>query len=431
MQENPSEEIDNYFQSQSKNKQVDTKYLRCLKTFSANEDLKNIFQYNQMTRRIEYKKAPQWNSEANVNDNMEDYDLIALKGFLSRNYGFTPNKEDIFDALKEVSRRNAYHPIKDYLNGLTWDGVKRLDYWLTSICGVEDNQYVRDVGRKIFVAMVNRIYEPGCQFDYLPVLEGIQGIRKSTLIKRIVGDEKYYGSVSFHLSEKAFIENMQGKWVLEVEEMSGQNKQEVERVRALISKTKDTMRMTWERVAEDYKRQSVMIGTRNPIKGDNKWLYDPAGNRRFWPVICNGAINIDLLLENRDMFFGEAMYLYKNNEPLWLDDKEVEEFATKEQELRQMDDPWEDIINSWLDEKAKLLVSHITVTQIAIECLKVPEERISRFVSSRIGRILSKTEWLKLKETTGKRKQYYIPPGIDPYDEKYKTIKLDDGEFVE
>lgn len=424
----PSENVENYFQSRT---QTDTKYMRCLKTFTSNEEVKNIFQYNLMTRRIEYKKVPNWNYDASVNDNMEEFDLIALKGFLTKNYGFTPTKEDIFDAVKEVSRRNSYHPIKDYLRDLRWDGIKRLDYWLSSICGVNNNQYIMDVGRKIFVAMVKRIHEPGCQFDYLPVLEGVQGIRKSTLIKSIVGDNKYYGSVSFHLNDKAFIENMQGKWILEVEEMSGQNKQEVERVRALISKTKDTMRMTYERVPEDYKRQSIMIGTRNPIPGDDKWLYDPAGNRRFWPIICNGAINIDLLLENRDMFFAEAMSLYKDGEEIWLNDKDVEKFATKEQEMRQMDDPWEDIIVNWLETKAMSLSSHVTVNQIAIECLLINPERITRFVSSRIGRVLSKTDWVKLKETTGKRKQYYIPPGVDPYAEKYKTIKIDDGEFVE
>lgn len=419
-----SDSIDNFL-SETLKKTQDTKYLKCLKIFGHNEELKDLFRYNVMCDRIEYTKNPPWNKDAKNGDFIEDFDLIGLKSYLSRNYSFTPSKEDIQDAIEDISRRMKYDPVKDYLSSLRWDGASRLDKWLVSVCGAEDNRYVNAVGRKVLVGAVKRIFEPGCQFDYMMVLEGKQGIRKTSMVQTLVGNIKYYGSVNFHLGDKEFIENMMGKWILEVEEMSGQKKQEVERVKKLISKRIDTARLAWGRVVKDFKRKTILIGTYNPVEGDNTWLHDPTGNRRFWPIECGENINIDLLKENRDQLFAEAVHLYKNNEPLYLDDKEIELMAVAEQEKRQSEDPWVELINNWLEDQVRKGVDYVTVLQVALECISISKERINRATNSRIGRIMTKTKWQKTKEVGFNRRQFYAPPGANVFDEKYRTLEIE------
>ena len=184
--------------------------------------------------------------------------------------------------------------------------------------------------------MVKRIYQPGCQFDYMLILEGAQGIKKTHLVKALAGD--HFASISLKHPGKDTVDAMMGVWVLEIAEMAGFKKTDVETLKDFVSTRKDRVRLAYNRRSDTYPRQCIFIGTMNP-EGDNQYFMDSTGNRRFWPITCNtNAIKLDEFIAVRDQLFAEAMILYKNRAPLYLKDENAAFEALLSQEHRQFVD---------------------------------------------------------------------------------------------
>lgn len=400
--------IDNYFSKETKPEKA-TSLARCLKLLENNEELKDLFAFNLMTNAIEFYRAPMWNPDVKTRTEIEDNDIVSLRAFLTRRYNFSPTKDNLFDSMLDIAKMKRYHPIKDYLNGLVWDCIPRLDNWLTAVCGVVENTYTQAVGRKIMVAAVARINDPGIKFDYLTILEGRQAAKKSMLIERMAIDKRNYTTINFSQTDKEITENISGKWIVEVPEMHGFKRQEVERTKALLSRSTDRTRLAYGRIARDFPRKSILIGTLNP-KGDNRYLADETGNRRYWPVICADKIDIDLFMEIRDQLYAEAMTCYKRGEALWLDNENVEQKAVEEQAARQTVDPWIEIVESWLAIESGKHDPSVSIVDIAQSALKIPPERINSPITSRIGKILINARWRKII-SNGSR-SVYGPPKI-------------------
>lgn len=260
---------------------------------------------------------------------------LALKHHLSCHYGFEPSKELCFEAHSIIAQKQRFHPVKKYLETLTWDGVLRLDQWLVdAFRAVGPHEYLQAVGRKVLVAAVARIYEPGCKFDHMAVLEGNQGEGKSMSLGMLVGPQWFTDSLG-DIHNKDVVDQMIGKWMVEVSELDSIKGREAEAVKAFVSRQVDRVRLSYARRAEDFPRQCIFIGSTN----DKEYLTDETGNRRYWPIQV-GLARRKWLRENRDQLWAEAKFRYELGEKLYLS-KELEQVAKGEQEKRFEVDEWE------------------------------------------------------------------------------------------
>lgn len=289
-----------------------------------------------------------WNKNANQ---WTDTDDANLRVWLEKHYDIT-GREKIADALTAVLTRHSYHPIRDYLNGLTWDGVPRLDRIIIDYMGAEDSELNRSMSRKHFVAAVARVFNPGCKYDYCLIMSGAEGIGKSTLL-RVMGGKWFNDSITT-LEGKEGMEQLRRAWVVELGELSSIKRSDVEQVKAHLSKQVDIYRAAYARRVLEHPRQCVFCGTTNEalfLKGDT-------GNRRFWviPVVAelrkyrdwNEAIRRD-----RDQLWAEAVHYYKQGEPLYLSE-ELE--AQAKQRQQDFNDDNDDPIVAMLDKYLNTLL---------------------------------------------------------------------------
>lgn len=289
-----------------------------------------------------------WNKNANQ---WTDTDDANLRVWLEKHYDIT-GKEKIADALTAVLTRHSYHPIRDYLNGLTWDGVPRLDRIIIDYMGAEDSELNRAMSRKHFVAAVARVFNPGCKYDYCLIMSGAEGIGKSTLL-RVMGGKWFNDSITT-LEGKEGMEQLRRAWIVELGELSSIKRSDVEQVKAHLSKQVDIYRAAYARRVLEHPRQCVFCGTTNEalfLKGDT-------GNRRFWviPVVAELRKYKDwseAIRRDRDQLWAEAVHYYKQGEPLYLSE-ELE--AQAKQRQQDFNDDNDDPIVAMLDKYLSTLL---------------------------------------------------------------------------
>ncbi len=257
------------------------------------------------------------------------------------------SKAIIQNAYIEVTRQNSFHPVKEYLESHKWDGLERVETFFIDYLGANDTPYIRAVTRKWIVAAVTRIYEPGCKFDYMPVLVGEQGAGKSSTIAKLAREWFSDSLKSFDSKEAG--EHLQTSWIFEFGELAGMKKAEVEEIKAFITKTVDSYRVAYDRVVSEFPRKCVFIGTTNT----HDFLRDQTGNRRFWPVTVDPKKRkynsiTDLTDEIVGQIWAEAMELYRQGEKLYLD-PELEAEARKVQEGHMEQDPRTGVIEEYLE----------------------------------------------------------------------------------
>lgn len=277
-----------------------------------------------------------------------DADLASLTAYLDRVYHiFSPSK--LKNALLMITAERSFHPIKEYLEGLSaWDGKKRLETLLIDYLGAEDSSYVRAVTRKTLVAAVARVYEPGIKFDTVLVLSGPQGIGKSMFFAKLGGVWFSDSLTISDMRDKTGAEKLQGFWIMEIGEMNGIKKVEVETVKSFASRQDDKFRVAYGTVVESHPRQCVICGTSN----SQHFLRDVTGNRRFWPVQVTGECekhpwNMDKAL--LEQIWAEALTLYNAGEELILKGTDAETAAEKQQEALENDDR-EGLVREYLDK---------------------------------------------------------------------------------
>ena len=297
-------------------------------------------------REVALRDLPWRKITAGVPENLTDKDDAGIRHYIENTFKIA-NTPKTNDAMAITMLKNSFHPVKDYLHGLTWDGTSRIDTLLIDYLGAADTAYTRAVTRKTLVAAVARIYAPGVKFDYVLTLVGKQGIGKSTIIKRL-GKAWYSDSFGSVQGKEAF-EQIQGVWLVEMGELAGLKKADLETVKHFISKQEDRYRVAYGRRTENFPRQCVFFGTTN----NKDFLRDPTGNRRFWPVdlyVCQHTKSVftDLTDEEINQVWAEAVTLYKAKEPLFLS-KEMEEAAYKVQLEHSETDERTGLIQKYLD----------------------------------------------------------------------------------
>lgn len=310
------------------------------------QDLHGCARKNDFSGRIHTAEALPWRAEPGY---WSDSDTTELRRYFETKYkGFRPSKQDIKDCIVASAVKQKFHPIQDYLGGLSWDGIPRLDTLFIDYLGVSDSAYTRAVTRKALVGAVARIMIPGCKFDYMPVFIGKQGRGKSSIIYKLAGgDDWFTDSITNFDGQKAF-EAVTGKWLVEVPEMHAFDKSTMNQAKAFISKQSDFYRAAYAEFPEDRKRQCVFFGTTN----NADCLRDETGGRRFWPLDTDAVARkknlfIELTAE-RDQIWAEAVERWKKGEPLFLP-PELEAQAAIVQEEHREKHPWEDTIKDFLE----------------------------------------------------------------------------------
>lgn len=308
--------------------------------------LKGKIAYNEFSNRANVTGQLPWRSKDNKSD-WNDTDDSGLREFIEKYYGISSTAK-CADALALAFEKHSFHPIKDYLNTLSWDEVKRIDTLFIDYLGAEDNSYVRTVTRKILVAAVARVFNPGCKFDNMPVLSGPQGIGKSTIIKKL-GREWYSDSLTTVSGKEAY-EQLQGVWLLEMGEMMATKKADIEATKHFLSKTEDIYRVAYGRRTSRFPRQCVFIGTTN----DREFLRDKTGNRRFWPIDVGltkhtKSVFKDMTDYEISQIWAEAVEFFKKEEPLYLN-REEEKEAQKQQEAHSEESAKAGLIEEYLNK---------------------------------------------------------------------------------
>jgi len=271
-------------------------------------------------------------------------------------YGLRVTDRDLKAALRIVADQNRFHPVREYLNSLTWDGTPRCDSLFTRYLGAADTAYSRSISRLTLLGAVVRAFEPGHKFDFVTILEGLQGKRKSTFIDILA--KSWFAEIEGNFDNRQeMVGKMQGAWILELPELQGFGRHEVAIIKAFVSSQTDKTRLSYDRRARNYERQCIFIGSTN----DSTYLRDDTGGRRFWPVACEvDEIDTEAFGREVDHVWAEAVVLYRamradqphGTLPLYITDAEAKAEALVSQEDRRIvniDDEMAGTITAWLD----------------------------------------------------------------------------------
>lgn len=336
---------------------------------------------------------------------LDDDGVIALWSAMEARYELSV-RYDYFHRMIVAAANNApYHPVKDYLGSLHWDGTSRIDSWVIDYFGADDTPFVRAVGRLVLVAAVRRVQRPGVKFDEMLVMISPQGLDKSTGIATLaVRDEWFTDHLSMGADDRQVVETLAGKWIVEVAELKGMRNKDVEHVKALLSRQVDRARPAYGRLLRQFPRQCVFFGTTN----SDSFLHDTTGNRRFWPV-RTAQTDIAALRRDRDQLWAEAAHLEAAGESIRLDPSLYEAAAT-EQARRTIDDPWFGEIAQKLEdiECGKVRAHDLWAL------LEIPNGQRTQHHNARLGEAMRGLGWERTwLRSSGQKPSWHYAKGTD------------------
>lgn len=302
------------------------------------EEMIGVFAKDLFASQVMVTNAP-WDNQKEPRLITDD-DISHAREWFQR-HGSKPSQGETLEAIRLAANHNAYDPVIDYLSGLKWDGRPRLDNMLTYYFGAQNTEFTPVASAKFMVSAVARALKPGCKVDTMLILEGPQGAKKSSGIAALFGEQVTRSSTNLFDSTKIAVEIMTGAWCIEVAEMAALLKQQNanEKIKAIITTQVDTVRLSYARVTSQFPRRSILVATINP--GDNGYLSDMTGNRRYWPVVVQN-IDIDGIRADRDQLWAEAVARYKAHEPWWLEDQDMVYVAQQEAAERVEVHPWDE-----------------------------------------------------------------------------------------
>ena len=352
------------------------------KTILENDpDYQNLFAFDEFSNRIvhynEFGIGRMWNDE----------DDSVLRCDIEDKYGLY-NLQKYYDAFNAVVKSKSFHPIKELIELEKWDGIPRIDRFLIDILKCEENDYHREVSRMIFYGGINRLYSPGCKFDYMPIFIGTQGCGKSSVVKWLALNDSYYGDIS-SIEGKSALENIQGTWICELSELLAMVKtKDVEAMKSFITRTTDKFRESYGRRTKEFPRTCVFIGTTN----DFQFLSDKTGNRRYLPVELNLKMG-ELYRREAEIkdyimqCWREALELYHAGKAYLTIPAKYYADVVRSQNNAVEDDPKTGMILDYLDQKA--IGDRVCNIEIFTNCLNGLKKNFDRLQSKEITRLLA------------------------------------------
>ena len=323
---------------------------------------------------------------------LTDDTVSAIRSLINNSYRIDCGDSNTLAAIKEIASDNAYDPVLDMLDECQskWDGVKRIDSWVIDYLGCKDTPLNRAIGRLVLIAACRRAREPGCKFDSITVLEGVEGTSKSTAIRILAGDENFSDQSIIGASDKEVQEQLDGVWMHENADLAGMRRADVEHVKAFASRQVDRARPAYGRVREDRPRRSIEWGTTN----NKAYLLSQTGNRRFWPLET-GKIDMEALKRDREQLLGEAATYEAAGESitlrenLWGDAREA-------QEQRRAADPWEDILTRMPDglvHKSGDGFERVSSADVLYVVLDIPKAQQTSAHAQRLALAMERVGW--------------------------------------
>jgi len=310
-------------------------------------------------------------------------------------------REAVCGALHLIAHRNRKNCVKDWLNSLKWDKTPRVEMMFSDHFGAANTAYTQAVSKNFWVSMVARVFQPGSQVDTMIVLEGPQGTMKSSAL-RVIGGDWFTEQHESAMNPKAFAEIIQGKLLIEISEMDSFVRAEMTKVKQVITCVSDRFREPWAKHASDHPRQCIFAGTTNR----DDWNRDETGARRFWPIKCNGMIDLEALKRNRTQYFAEAVALYKAKASWWIT---PEEETKREQDSRYHADVWAETItwfvthdkfgDEWIERTEK--IPAITIDTLLSEAVQVKRDRWTRSEQMRVAGILKRLGYTRKQKNDG------------------------------
>jgi len=388
--------------------------------FTKNPMLNGVLRYDEFKNRIDVTK----NSVKITPGRFTDTNEAELLHYLSREFGIEANSRVFSSALITSAKENKFHEVRDFLNGLRgkWDENERLKDFIVNAYSPEksiDPEYLSLIGTKFLIGAVARPMKPGCKVDNLLILEGPQGIKKSTSI-----NELFYGYVNdmlSHIGDKDSLMALIGQWVIEIAELQGFSQSEDTKLKSFFSTSVDNYRPAYGRSVEAFERQCVFIGTTN----QTEYFKDHTGNRRYWPVRCT-TVNLQYIKENREQLFAEALHRYENNEKWWPETKRENDLLRVEQDKRLRIDPWQYLIEDFVTKRS---FDWIQGNEILIDCIGKSPQTIQKTADQmRIGAIMQSMGWenkLKRIDVPGRERKCQRHVYVRPDDWKFKMITGD------
>lgn len=357
-------------------------------------EMHGVFAWDAFKMRVMVMRTPPWikNAVSHEIRPVQDRDYSEVMMWLEQKF-HTPKFSAIPAVVQTVAEHNTYDRLTEYLTELEWDRKPRVKNFLSYYFGCEPNVYTEEIGKNWLVSSVARGLKPGCKVDTMPILEGPQGLNKSTAVKALYGAEFFSDNLSDIGTKDAMME-MQGVWGLEVAEMHRFSAAETNAVKKFLSRDTDRFRPPYGRSVIDAPRRVVMTGTINPE--GNPYLKDPTGARRFWPVNCI-KIDIDALEKDRDQLWAEAVHIFQSGAKWWVDRNDIDVSAAVEFEQEKRTD-----VDVWVDVIAPLLRGRRQISQLDIfEGIGIPKKDYGWVHSARVGRIMKKLGWTSARDRSG------------------------------
>ncbi len=349
-------------------------------------------------RTVTLKPTP-WNSDPHAWSDTED---ILLAEWLQHE-GILISRELAGQAVEAVSRERSFHPVKQYLGGLRWDGKPRLSRWLQTYLGADPEEqgagpdkqageaYLAAIGARWMISAAARVMRPGCKADCCLILEGPQGAKKSTALRTLAGP--WFADEISDLGSKDSAMQTRGVWILELAELDALTRPEASKVKAFMSRATDHFRPPYGRRVIDLPRQCVFAGSVN----HSNYLKDETGARRFWPVKC-GSIDVEALARDRDQLWAETLVRFQDGDPWWLETPELAEQARAVAADRYDADVWDSLVLEWADGRIASGMDSVSVPEILQSCLQKNPGQWTRADEMRVARGLRSGDWERYRD---------------------------------
>lgn len=344
---------------------------------------RGLLVFDEFAERISTARSPPWHDERREPGPWTEQDDVRLVQHVERELHFSLRPGEAHAAVDNVARRLTANPLVKWLRGLKWDMTQRLDTWLSTYAGVAPSDYASQVGRWFMIGAIARAMRPGCKVDHVLVLEGPQGKRKSTCLRVLAGEE-WFADSPIDLASKDRFVALQGIWIQEIAELDGFDRGDVNRIKSYLSSPVDVYRPPYARASVKVPRRAVFAAT---VNGDS-YLRDETGNRRFWPVRCDGTIDLVGLARDREQLWAEAMFKFGADATWWPDSAEAVAACVAEQGDRVQRDAWEPMIAGFIGSR-----SEITVADLLRRCLELEPAKWGPTEQQRIARVLRILGW--------------------------------------